>query len=147
MKIFLQDSGTSAVVELGETAILIESIALADGERLWEEDADEALASDATAAQLTRRSLHRGRHRVEVQVHYNGESKELTFAPGATIERVHQWAVGRHGFDLDPADAGDLVLRETGSTAELELGAHVGQLAGGDHKLDLDLVIADRFAG
>ncbi|WP_024286698.1 hypothetical protein [Cellulomonas sp. KRMCY2] len=147
MKIFLQDSDTSAVVEIDESAVLADSIALAEDEELWEEDADETLARGATAAQLARRGLHRGRHRVDVRVHYNGDERERRFAPGTTIERVHRWVVGHDGFNLNPADAGDLVLRETGSTDELDVGAHVGRLAGRDHKLDLDLVVADRFAG
>jgi len=147
VKIFLQDSETASVIEVDDTDILLAVIPLADGEELWEEDADSALAPGAVGADLKRRRLHRGRHRVDVRVHYNGDTKDRRFAPGATIERVHEWAVGPHAFNLNPADAGDLVLRETGSTEELDTGAHVGRLAGLDHELDLDLVVADRFAG
>lgn len=67
--------------------------------RLFERDQDDELASlegRTAISVIAHRCL-----RIEVTVGYEHLSKSQHFRPGATVNRVLEWATGRRGFDLD----------------------------------------------
>lgn len=117
---------------------------------VWLEDADEPLAVDSslTAARVADRAhVHVSRcHRVVVTIRFGGDSKEHKFAPGATVNKVFHWAVGKQGFDLPKTERATHTLGVTGTSTEADRDAHVGSLAV-NCAVSFDLAPKVRYAG
>jgi hypothetical protein len=56
-------------------------------------------------------------HEVTLKVHYEQHTKEHHFRPSATVFKALQWAIGKHGYNLDPMAAakGNLILPDAES--------------------------------
>lgn len=111
---------------------------------LFVEDGDEPLdlavilAEDEHAGRI--HHVHRLRA-VDVTVFYGGREIEKSFSPAARIGRVLEWAVGKHGFKIDPAIAPEMELALHGQTEALPKKAHLGRFVRAPHtKLKLDLI-------
>jgi hypothetical protein len=76
--------------------------------------------------------VHRARH-VEVTVFYQGREKNKSFRPSARVQRVLDWAVGRDGFNIDPAIAPEMELALHGQTVALPKSAHIGRFVHHPH--------------
>jgi hypothetical protein len=88
--------------------------------------------------------VHRCR-RISVTVRY-GEPKTKSFSPSASVARVRDWAVGKHGFDIDPIDAAKLALAQGDELLDPE--SRVGEYAKHPEcSVTFDLVNKDRFQG
>ncbi len=78
------------------------------------EDGDEELDLERTFAALgivERAHVFVGqRHRIDVEVLFNGEPRTETFSASTRVSRVFRWAVGGKGFDLSEADAAEHTL-------------------------------------
>jgi hypothetical protein len=116
------------------------------------EDTEEALAPDMPleAAHIGHRSqvhIHRCRQ-LEVTVNFNADHNVHVFSPSTTVERVLQWAVGKHGFNVGEIDATDLLLQLCHSTARPDGDTHIGSLVQCPHcALCFDLVPKQRVEG
>lgn len=75
--------------------------------------------------------------KIETTVRYQNRHVERAFRPAATIERVTEWAVGKHGLNLD-GDPSDYQIKHDGVV--LAPGSHLGQAAHGKKSVVLDLV-------
>lgn len=110
---------------------------------LFEEDCNGPL--DLTIIIDERRSgivhhVHRAKE-VDVIVNYNGPPKSHRFSPATRIQRVLDWAIGSHGFNIDPTIAPEMELALHGHTEELPKRAHIGRyVKHPHHKLELDLI-------
>jgi hypothetical protein len=119
---------------------------------IFAEDTDDALPPGITLAAAgihDQGSVHVHRcKKVAITVHFNGVEKSQTFAPGATLHRVKQWAVGKKAFDLAPVDAAEHVLQVTGGTERPDEDVHVGALVHSPNcALAFDLVAKVRVEG
>jgi hypothetical protein len=84
--------------------------------------------------------VHRARQ-VEVAVSYQAGTHEKKFSPSATIQRVLDWAVGRHGFNIDPTIAPEMELALHGRSQALPKTAHIGRYVRHErHHLHLDMI-------
>ena len=114
------------------------------------EDGDEILSLSATLEACGIRHhgqvhIHRCR-RVEVTVNFNGQTKELQFAPAATIQRIKKWAANK--FELSEPDALEHTLQLCQSTDRPADTVHVGTLvAHGQCAVCFDLVPKHRVEG
>jgi len=120
---------------------------------LWLEDADEPLDLEMTIGAVGighRHHVHHGRcPSVAVRVRYGGEEpKERSFGPAKTVERVFEWATGKNGFELTPAEKAKHFLALPHADQPLDRTTHVGSLVG-DHgcEVTLDLAPKKRFEG
>jgi hypothetical protein len=81
---------------------------------------------------------------VKVEVRYDHETRAHEFAPSKTVFRVLQWAVGKHGFRLDPtlAARANLILpdAENPLLREAVIGSFMPH---GKHVLVVDLTLRD----
>lgn len=96
------------------------------------ENEDDALGLDTPLAvagvgHRSRVHVHRCRH-VHVTVNFNGASKERAFPPSVTVGHVHQWAVGKEGFNLPEVDATEHALQICGSATRPDEDIHIGAL-------------------
>ncbi|TDO58216.1 hypothetical protein EV651_110252 [Kribbella sp. VKM Ac-2571] len=151
MRVYVHDSEGKRVIEADEDSSLVEAAGIDGGDaRIWIEDTDEPVAVDAKVGVLSDRAvaaIHVGKGQITVSVTYNGQTRSDAFGPGTKIDKVLDWAVGSHGFDIPVGDQDDLVLREHGSPEDLDPDTHIGTLAGKGDTLALDLVPGERFAG
>ncbi|MDO7868523.1 hypothetical protein [Nocardioides jiangxiensis] len=147
VRVYIHGDKPVEMVDVEETVFV--STLVPDGATVWAEDAEAPLDAAATVAEVTnsgRAAVHVGRGQVTVSVAYNGATKSAAFGPGVRIQKVLDWATGPDGFAVNPVDAASLVLRLSGSAADLDSDEHVGSLAA-DGVLALDLVAGVRFAG
>ena len=105
---------------------LRERIALDAAAHIFERDEDEPLACLPSGRRTLRLVAHRA-HRATVQVRYEHLIKERAFAPSKTVFRVLQWAVGKHGFNLDPVSATKANLILPGASEPLPRDAVIGK--------------------
>ena len=111
---------------------------------LFGEDGEEPLDPETpvVAEVIIKRvhHVHRARQ-IEVTVFYKAESRSKTFPPSTRVLKVLDWAVGPHGFNIDPAIAPEMELALHGQTAELPKHAHIGRYVHHPHHhLTLDLI-------
>lgn len=110
---------------------------------LFEVDADEPLTEAPPGRKALRLVAHPARL-ITVEVNYDHRTERKDFPPSKTVFKVLQWAVGKQGFDLDPASAAraNLILpgAETPLPRETAIGAYV---APGAHVLVVDLTLKD----
>jgi len=80
-------------------------------------------------------------HRIEVRVFYQGRQIDRRFAPSTRVQRVLDWAIGDHGFGIDPVIAPEMELALHGQTTALPKNAHIGRyVRHPHHELSLDLI-------
>ena len=104
-----------------------------------EEPIDHARVLDRSMADKVHH-VHRV-HRIDVRVFYQGRQIDRRFAPSTRVERVLDWAVGDHGFAIDPVIAPEMELALHGQTTALPKNAHIGRYVGHPHHdLVLDLI-------
>ena len=164
IQVFIQGEGVREirVLELPAQATVRDLVAAAasqgfpaaaDGKgTVFVEDADDVVPPGATLAAAgihDQGSVHVHRcKKVAVTVHFNGVEKSQAFAPGTTVHRVKQWAVGKKAFDLAPVDAAEHVLQVTGGTERPDEDVHVGTLVQSPNcALAFDLVAKVRVEG
>lgn len=68
------------------------------------------------------------RHRVDVDVLFNGERHTRTFSASTRVSRVFKWAVGKQAFDLSEADAAEHTLALLANDVVPPGDAHLGSL-------------------
>lgn len=79
--------------------------------------------------------------RIDVTIYYKGEHKSKEFSPATRIQSVLDWAVGLHGYALDPTIAPEMELALHGQETPLPKNAHIGRFVRHpDESLSLDLV-------
>lgn len=145
----LEDVQVVTLPQAGSRLAIVEFVAGKSGfpageAFLFAEDGDEPLDLDVILAE----DDHAGRihhvHRlraVDVTVFYGGREIEKSFSPAARIGRVLEWAVGKHGFKIDPAIAPEMELALHGQTEALPKKAHIGRFVrASQKKLKLDLI-------
>jgi hypothetical protein len=72
--------------------------------RLFERDCDEPFEHAEHGRRHVRIVGHKC-HEVTLKVHYEHHTKEHHFRPSATVFKALQWAIGKHGYSLDPMAA------------------------------------------
>lgn len=77
---------------------------LAGDVHLFERDRDEPLVHADHKRRHIRVVGHKC-HELKLEVRYEHDTKHHDFRPSATVFRGLQWAVSKHGFDLDPMQA------------------------------------------
>lgn len=110
---------------------------------IFERDRDEPLVRNIEGRCHLRLIAHP--HRVlDVVVRYDHLQKEHRFAPSATVFKVLQWAVGEHGYRLDPTNAAKANLILPGADQPLPRDRVIGALTKpGAACLILDLTLKD----
>jgi hypothetical protein len=153
MRIYIHSEGKvdPDVLEVDPDAATATALELTEDERALLEDEEVPLDPAQTledAGVGERAHVFRGkRHKVEVTVEYNGDTHSREFGASARIERVFQWAVGKHAFDLDQQDAAEHMLALPDESVPPE-DAHIGSLPEPEPgKLLLLLVAKERFEG
>jgi hypothetical protein len=110
---------------------------------VFDEDGDEVLALDIVIDEERAKRVHHV-HRVreiEVTVNYKAEKKSKKYPPSVRIGRVLDWAVGEHGFKIDPSIAPEMELALEGTEIALPKPAHIGRyVKHPHHHLHLDLI-------
>ena len=110
---------------------------------LFERDHDEPLKHHAPGRKHVRVVGHRC-HQVTLEVRYEHETKQHHFRPSATVFKALQWAVSKHGFNLDPMAAAKANLILPGADQPLPkedaLGKYVKE---GNCTLVVDLTLKD----
>ena len=110
---------------------------------LFERDKDEAVTEWITTRRAFRLVAHRHKLLL-VKVHYDHHTKEREFAPSKTTFKVLQWAIGKHGFDLDPVAGAKANLILPGADTPLPRDSAIGVFTKpGDHVLVVDLTLRD----
>jgi hypothetical protein len=152
MQIFLHTpAGLALVQNLDDTTTIADLIAKAGltDATAWIENAEDPLELTNLVARVAgdRSHIHVNHCRhVDVTVNYGGKQKIRGFAPGATIQAVRQWAVGRDGFELPVKERPKHEVGVCGTGVIADRNDHVGTVAS-DCALCLDLAPKDRFQG
>ena len=154
MELYIHRPGNERVElrEVEATTTVVEAAAVQEGERVWlvEEDITEV---DITVTLAEAKIPHRGHihanrcHEVATSVTFNGETKGRTFHPATRIERVHEWAVGKEGFKLDPKDAAEHALQLCNTTDQPDDADHLGSFVNNHCAVCFDLVPKHRAEG
>jgi hypothetical protein len=156
MKIYIHRDGHPEpdALETQSTAVLGEALSKDDGgvSVALLEDSDElldlAVSVEAAGVQDKAHVFAGTRHRVQVEVLYNGESREHEFSASMRVERVFKWAVGKQGFDLSHADAVEHTLALCASGKVPSDDEHLGSLdAETPGKVCFMLIAKHRFEG
>lgn len=110
---------------------------------LFERDRDEPI----TTCDPDRRALHLVAHHHKellIKVQYEHKTLEHVFAPSKTVFKVLQWAIGKHGFKLDPVAAAKANLILPGADAPMPRESAIGVFTKpGEHVLVVDLTLRD----
>ena len=147
VEVEIEDRVELLVVPITEGMVLVEVIRTklesAADVHLFERDRDEPLHHHPHGRKHIRVIGHRC-HQVKLEVRYDHDTKHHHFPPSATVFRALQWAVSKHGFNLDPMAAAkaNLILPDAEQPLPREdvLGKHVK----GDHcTLVVDLTLKD----
>lgn len=115
------------------------------------QDEDEELDLDLSLKQagiLEKPRIHLGRRRrrIEVTVHFNGETQSRRFGPGSTVARVTKWAI--RAFNLSGAKETEYALLLCESDKFLSPDTHIGcLLKPKECELCFDLVLEDAAQG
>jgi len=125
----LPDVKTVEVEKMDLDAVLVvaRSVAGFEDAHVFERDSDEVLSGIGHRRAIIL-LVHRCRH-ITVEFRYEHETKKHNFSPAATILRVLQWAVGKHGFNLDDNAAAKSNLILPGADQPLPKDAMLGRYA------------------
>jgi len=113
--------------DLDAVLVVARSVVGFEDAHVFERDSDEVLSGigDRRAIILL---VHRCRH-ITVEFRYEHETRKHDFSPAATILRVLQWAVGKHGFKLDDNASAKANLILPGAEQPLPKDAMLGRYA------------------
>jgi hypothetical protein len=83
-------------------------------------------------------------HQVTLEVRFEQHSKPHHFKPSTTVFKALQWAVSKHGYDLDPTNAAKANLILPGADAPLPREDVLGKYVKPGHcMLVVDLTFKD----
>lgn len=106
-------------------------------------DGDEPLAKVPFGRKALRLTAHKARE-LTVMVNYDHLTKDKKFPPSKTVFKVLQWAVGKHGFNLDPTSAARANLILPGTDQPLPREAPISSFVrSGEHVLVVDMTLKD----
>lgn len=129
------------VLELVE--IIREKLAIGEDFHFFERGRDEPFRHHDRDRKHVRVIAHRC-HEVTLEVRFEQHSKLHHFKPSTTVFKALQWAVSKHGYDLDPTNAAkaNLILPHADAplTREDVLGKYVKP---GHCTLVVDLTVKD----
>src|SRR5215217_3621338 len=135
MKIYIHREGRpeAEAVSVTSNTTLRELFAQTDAEPLvLFEDGDQELDLNRTiheAGVAERAHLFVGqRHRIGVEVLYNGETCRETFSASTRVSRILTWAVNGKAFDLSEVDAAEHTLALATNDAVPPGDVHLGSL-------------------
>ena len=118
-------------------------LALGIDVHIFERDRAEPLISNVEG----RRNLHLvvNSHRaIELVVRYEHEEKSKRFPPSTTVFAALEWAVGKHGYNLDPTQAAKANLILPGAEEPLPRDRTIGSFTEpGTARLVVDLTLKD----
>lgn len=156
MKVYVhrEAQADADVVDVPADASLGEAVGAGDGSgvAVLLEDSEDVLdlsQSVGEAGLQDRGHVFFGaRQRIQVEVMYNGDTREREFSASTRVQRVFRWASGERGFDLSKADAAEHTLALC-STGEVPAGdVHLGSLdADTPGRLCFTLIPKHRFEG
>lgn len=147
-EIEVEDTDGVGVVDIegGSLAAILNEVRAKIGlpeAHVFERDKDEPIGAEIEKKKALSLHVHRC-HRVHVAVRYEHRTLEHKFSPAATIFRVLQWAIGKHGFNLDDTVKSKARLMLPGASEPLPNDTLVGRLVKhGDCSLTLDLTLKD----
>ena len=147
VEVEIEDRVELLVVPMTEGMVLVEVIRTklesAADLHFFERDRDEPLHHHPHGRKHIRVVGHRC-HQVKLEVRYEHETKHHHFPPSATVFRALQWAVSKHGFNLDPTAAAKANLILPGADQPLPREDVLGKHVKGDHcTLVVDLTLKD----
>lgn len=110
---------------------------------IFEREREEPLACNVPDRRHLRLLAHS--HRViDVVVRYEHHEKDHRIAPSTTVFTVLQWAVGKHGYNLDPTIAPKANLILPGAEEPMPRDRTIGSFTTpGSHRLVVDLTLKD----
>lgn len=110
---------------------------------IFERERDEPLACNVPDRRHLRLLAHS--HRViEVVFRYEHHEKSHRFPPSATVFTALQWAVGKHGYNLDSVIAPKANLILPGADEPMPRDRTIGSFTTpGSHRLVVDLTLKD----
>lgn len=107
---------------------------------LFCEDEEEPIDLKAPIRHDHIHHIHRV-HKIEVIVFYMSGHHTKSFRPAVRVQKILDWAVGKHGFKIDPIIAPEMELTIHGETTPLPKNAHIGRyVRHPHHELKLDLI-------
>lgn len=110
---------------------------------IFEREHDEPLVCNVPDRRHLRLLAHPQRA-IEVVVRYEHREEEHRFAPSTTVFTVLQWAVGKHGYNLDPAIAPKANLILPAAEEPMPRDRTIGSFTTpGSHRLVVDLTLKD----
>jgi hypothetical protein len=132
-----------ATGEVALVDVIRERLKLDADLHLFERDHDEPFKHHAHGRKHVRIVGHRC-HQVTLEVRYEHETKQHHFRPSATVFKALQWAVSKHGFNLDPMAAAKANLILPGADQPLPKEDALGKYVKEDHcTLVVDLTLKD----
>jgi hypothetical protein len=147
VEVEIEDRVELLVVPIAEGMVLVEVIRAklesAADVHFFERDRDEPLHHHPHGRKHIRVVGHRC-HQVKLEVRYDHDTKHHHFPPSATVFRALQWAVSKHGFNLDPMAAAKANLILPDAEQPLPREDVLGKQVKGDHcTLVVDLTLKD----
>jgi len=147
VEIDIEDRPEAAIISIREGAGFFEEIRSrvpADVDlHIFERDHDEPLTSPPHGRKAMRLVAHRARL-LTVEVRYDHQTHSKKFAPSKTVFKVLQWAVGKHGFNLDATAAAKANLILPGASDPLPRDEVIGNFVKPhEHVLIVDLTLKD----
>lgn len=119
------------------------ALAIEEDVLIFERDRDEILACLPPGRKALRLVTNKA-HTIELVVHYDHETRRKVFPPSKTVFKALQWAVGEHGFKLDPQAAAKANLILPGADQPLPREAPLGSFVPhGHHVLEVNLTLRD----
>lgn len=129
--------------ELELVEIIREKLAIGEDFHFFERGRDEPFRHHDRGRKHVRLIAHRC-HQVTLEVRFEQHSKPHHFKPSTTVFKALQWAVSKHGYDLDPTIAAkaNLILPDADAPLPREdvLGKYVKP---GQCTLVVDLTLKD----
>ncbi|MFB9268368.1 hypothetical protein ACFFWD_35510 [Bradyrhizobium erythrophlei] len=134
----LQPDGEVELVE-----IIRERLAIGEDFHFFERGRDESFRHHDRGRKHVRLVAHRC-HQVTLEVGFEQHSKPHHFKPSTTMFKALQWAVSKHGYDLDPTNAAKANLILPGADAPLPREDVLGKyVKPGQCTLVVDLTLKD----
>jgi hypothetical protein len=123
--------------------VIRERMSLEGDLELFERDTDEPFRHAQHGRRHVRLVGHKCHH-VTLKVHYEQHTKDHQFRPSAMVGRALQWAVGKHGYHLDPMQAAKANLILPGADQPLPKEDVLGKyIKPGDCALTVALTLKD----
>ena len=152
IEVEIEDRNRTEVIEVegGDLSRVLEevrSLAALGELHVFERDGEEPIGKEIEKRKSLSLHAHRCKE-VLVKVHYDHLTKEKQFRPSATVFRVLQWAVSKHGFNLDDTARAKAHLMLPGASEPLPNDSVIGRLVKFQHhehhhELILDLTLKD----